>query len=100
MCPEVRLEFRGNVDGGRLPRSILDHEEELRHDLDDVSGLEDKVPFPLDGLGGQTAGDVGLAPQLSGRGGLKHRGAKCHGFDSNLEKTVRLKKNMYKKYRS
>jgi hypothetical protein len=36
-----------------------------------VAGLEDKVSLPLDGLGGQAAGDVGLAPQLSRRGGLE-----------------------------
>ncbi len=71
MSSEVGLEAGGDIDGGRFAGGVLDHQEQLRHDLDDVAGLEDKVSLPLDGLGGQAAGDVGLAPQLSRRGGLE-----------------------------
>ncbi len=67
---KVGIEPRSNVDGGRLAGGVLHHEEQLRHDLDDVAGLEDKVALALDGLGGEAAGDVGLAAQLSRRGGL------------------------------
>jgi hypothetical protein len=67
---KVGVEPRSNVDGGRLAGGILHHEEQLRHDLDDVAGLEDKVALALDGLGGQAAGDVRLAAKLSRRGGL------------------------------
>ncbi len=67
---KVGIEPGGNVDGRRLARGVLHHEEQLRHDLDDVAGLEDKVALALDGLGGQAAGDVRLAAQLSRRGGL------------------------------
>ena len=67
---KVGVEPGGNVDGGRLAGGILHHEEQLRHDLDDVAGLEDKVALALDGLGGQAAGDVRLAAKLSRRGGL------------------------------
>jgi hypothetical protein len=70
MSAKVGIEPRSNVDGGRLARGILHHEEQLGHDLDDVAGLEDKVALALDGLGGQTAGDVRLAAKLSRRGGL------------------------------
>ncbi len=70
MSAKVGIEPRGNVDGGRLAGGVLHHEEQLCHDLDDVAGLEDKVALALDGLGGQAAGDVRLAPQLSRRGGL------------------------------
>ncbi|MFN9905124.1 MAG: hypothetical protein ACK56F_03225, partial [bacterium] len=64
---KVGVEPSCNVDGGRLAGGILHHEEQLGHDLDDVAGLEDKVALALDGLGGQAAGDVGLAAQLSRR---------------------------------
>jgi hypothetical protein len=70
---KVGIEPGGNVDGGRLAGGVLHHEEQLRHDLDDVAGLEDKVALALDGLGGQAAGDVRLAAQLSRRGGLNIR---------------------------
>ena len=36
---EVGLELRPDVDEGRLPRGVLDDEEEFGDDLDDVSGL-------------------------------------------------------------
>ena len=50
--PKVCIELSVNVDCGRLPRGVLDHEEKLGDNLDDVTGLEDEVAFPHDGLGG------------------------------------------------
>ena len=55
MRAEVGVELRGDVDGGRLAGGVLHHEEELGHDLDDVPGLEDEVPFPLHCLRGEAA---------------------------------------------
>ena len=49
----------------------LDDEKELGDDLDDVAGLEDKVPLPLHGLGGQAVRDVGLTAELTRRRTLK-----------------------------
>ena len=50
MCSKVGIKLRINVDGGRLPRGVLDHEEQLGDDLDDVTSLEHKVSLPLDCL--------------------------------------------------
>ena len=52
MGSKVCIELGVNVDCGRFPGGVLDHEEELGDDLDDVTGLEDEVAFPHDGLGG------------------------------------------------
>ena len=61
---EVGIELSVDVDRGRLPGGVLDHEEELGDDLDDVPRLEHEVALPLDGLGAQAPGDVGLTLQL------------------------------------
>ena len=60
MCAKVGLELSADVDRWGLPSGVLHHEEQLRHDLDDVAGLEDKVTLSFDSLRGQTAGNVGL----------------------------------------
>ena len=70
MGAEVGVKLRAYVDGWRLAGGVLHHEEELGDYLDDVSGLEDKVALPLDGLGGQAARDVGLGSQLPRRRAL------------------------------
>ena len=70
MGAEVGVKLRANVDGRRLAGGVLHHEEELGDYLDDVSGLEDKVALPLDGLGGEAARDVGLGSQLPRRRAL------------------------------
>ena len=62
---EVGVELGVDVDGGWLAGGVLHHEEELGHDLDDVPGLEDKVPLPLHRLRGEAARDICLRPQLS-----------------------------------
>lgn len=49
--PKVCIELSVNVDCGRLPRGVLDHEEKLGDNLDDVTGLEDEVALPHDSLG-------------------------------------------------
>lgn len=64
MGSKVCIELGVNVDCGRFPGGVLDHEEELGDDLDDVTGLEDKVALPHNGLGGQAPGDIGLTLQL------------------------------------
>ena len=71
MRAEVGVELRADVDGRRLAGGVLHHEEELGDDLDDVPGLEDEVALPLDGLGGEAAGDVRLGPQFPGRRALE-----------------------------
>jgi len=62
---EVGVELGVDVDGGWLAGGVLHDEEELGHDLDDVPGLEDKVPLPLHRLRGEAARDICLRPQLS-----------------------------------
>ena len=64
MGPKICIELSVNIDGGRLPGGILDHEEKLGDNLDDVTGLEDEVALPHDSLGGQTPGNVRLTLQL------------------------------------
>ena len=50
--PEVGLELCADVDVRRLPRRVLHDQEQLGHDLEDVSGLEDEITFTLDTFGG------------------------------------------------
>ena len=50
MGSKVGIKLRINVDGGRLPRGVLDHEEQLGDDLDDMTSLEDEVSLPLNSL--------------------------------------------------
>ena len=47
MCSKVGIKLGIYVHGRRLPRGVLDHQEQLGDDLDDVTGLEDKVSLPL-----------------------------------------------------
>ena len=65
MGAEVGVELGVDVDGGWLAGGVLHDQEELGHDLDDVPGLEDKVPLPLHRLRGEAARDICLRPQLS-----------------------------------
>ena len=51
MGSKVGIKLRINVHRGRLPRGVLDHEEQLGDDLNDVTRLEDKVSLPLHSLG-------------------------------------------------
>ena len=50
MGSKVGIKLRIDVDSRGLPGGVLDHEEQLGHDLDDVPGLEHKVSLPLDCL--------------------------------------------------
>ena len=63
--PEIGLEFGGNIDMRRFSGGVLHHQEQLGDDLDDVTGLQDEVAFPLDSLRGKTSRyNVGLATEL------------------------------------
>ena len=63
--PEIGLEFGGNIDMRRFAGGVLHHQEQLGDDLDDVTGLQDEVAFPLDSLRGKTSRyNVGLATEL------------------------------------
>ena len=68
---EVGIKLGVDVDTGGLPGGVLHDQEELGHDLDHVSGLEDEVPLPLDRFRGKAPWDVGLRPQLPGWGALQ-----------------------------
>lgn len=57
---EAGVELGGDVDERRFARGVLDDEEEFRHDLDDMTCLQDEVALPLDVLRGQAARDVGV----------------------------------------
>ena len=64
-CTEIGLEFGGNINVRRFAGGILHHQEQLGDDLDDVTGLQDEVAFPLDSLRGKTSRyNVGLATEL------------------------------------
>ena len=47
VCAKVCVKLGVDVDAGRFPGGILHHQEQLRHDLDHVAGLEDKVALAL-----------------------------------------------------
>ena len=40
---KVCVELCANVDGGRLPRRVLHHQEQLGHDLDHVTSLQTEL---------------------------------------------------------
>ena len=66
-----------DVDVGRLPRGVLDDQEQLGDDLDDVTRLEDQVALAVLAAGvaaaHETAWQVGLlCRHLPGRGVLRH----------------------------
>ena len=61
---KVCIKLGVDVDTGGLPGGVLHHEEELGHDLDDMPGLEDKVPFTLHRFRGKAPWDVRLRAQL------------------------------------
>ena len=65
-CTEIGLEFGSYVDMRRFTGGILHHQEQLGDNLDDVTGLQDEVAFPLDSLRGKTSRyNVGLAAELA-----------------------------------
>ena len=60
VCAKVGIELCVDVHTRRFPGGVLHDQEQLRHDLDHVAGLEDKVPLPLHRFGGKAPWDVGL----------------------------------------
>ena len=73
MCAKIGIELGVDVHARGFPGGILHNEEELGHDLNHVSSLEDEVALALHCFGGKAPWDVGLRSQLAGWRALQQK---------------------------